>query len=318
MFLNANENSFGSPLPGKYNRYPDPLQLELKRKIATIKDIDPNNIFLGNGSDEAIDLLFRCFCEPGNDNVIICPPTYGMYEVYANINNVIINKVPLTGTFQLNVDGILNTSDENTKLIFICSPNNPTGNVFARNEIQLLIEQFAGIVVIDEAYVDYSDQSSFSKELSRHNNIVILQTLSKAWGLAGLRVGMAIACSTIIDQLNKVKPPYNINAISQQLALAALHNTKQIENWISISIAERQKLKKELEQLPFVDTVYPSDSNFLLVKVENVEDLYRYLLKVNIIVRSRNSFRLCEGCLRITIGTPQENTILLAKLKEYI
>ncbi len=317
IFLNANENSFGSPLPDTYNRYPDPLQSELKRKIGVMKGIDPRNIFLGNGSDEAIDLVFRCFCEPGKDNIIICPPTYGMYEVCANINDIALNRVPLTAAFELDVKGILNQCVENTKLIFICSPNNPTGNIFDRRDILNLIEQFHGIVVIDEAYIQYSGQKSFTEELLRHNNIVVLQTLSKAWGLAGLRVGMAFACEQIIDQMNKVKPPYNINTASQELALAALANTQEIENWISLTVAERKKQRIELEQLPFVITVYPSDANFLLVKVNETERLYRYLLNENIIVRNRSNVTLCEGCLRITIGTSEENIALITSLKKY-
>ena len=318
IFLNANENSFGSPLPKKYNRYPDPLQSELKRKIGSLKGIERQNIFLGNGSDEAIDLLFRCFCVPGKDSVIICPPTYGMYEVSAEINDVTVNKIPLTSEFQLNVDSMLNICDANTKLIFICSPNNPTGNTLDRKDILSLVEQFNGVVVIDEAYREYSRQQSFTGELVEHNNIVVLQTFSKAWGLAGLRVGIAIADESIIEQLNKIKAPYNINAVSQELAISALDNTQEVKNWIAITIAERKKLEIVLDQLPFVIRVYLSEANFVLVKVVNAERIYAYLLEENIIVRNRNTVTLCEGCLRITVGTPEENITLMATLKRYI
>ncbi len=318
IFLNANENSFGSPLPEKYNRYPDPLQIELKRKISSMKGISSQNIFLGNGSDEAIDLLFRCFCEPGKDTVIICPPTYGMYEVCAKINDVAVNIVPLTSAFQLDVEGIKNKCDRNSKLIFICSPNNPSGNTFDRNGILSVIRHFNGIVVIDEAYIEYSDQPSFTNELSQHNNIVVLQTFSKAWGLAGLRIGMAFASEQIIDELNKVKPPYNISTVSQELALSALENSQKIRSWMSQTIEERKMLVVELEQLAFVVEIYPSEANFLLVKVGNAERIYRYLLTENIIVRNRNTISQCEGCLRITIGTPEENRNLITSLKNYM
>lgn len=318
VFLDANENAFGSPLNENYNRYPDPLQLELKDKISKIKGLPIQNIFLGNGSDEAIDLLFRAFCEPGKDNVIICPPTYGMYEVSANINDVAFKKVPLTAeTFQLDTENILKAIDEQTKLIFICCPNNPTGNGVKWEAIKILLENFKGIIVIDEAYINFARYRSLIPELLNYPNVVILQTLSKAWGLAGLRIGMAFASEPIIDLFNKIKPPYNINSVSQKLALDAISNIEKVNAWIKETVKERDDLMKKIEAHAFVKKVYPSDANFFLVKVEEPLFVYNYLITKKIIIRDRSKVELCEGCLRITVGTPDENKQLLNALSQY-
>ena len=315
VFLDANENSFGSPLPENYNRYPDPLQRSIKHKLSEIKGVPAQNIFLGNGSDEAIDILFRAFCRPGIDNVIIVPPTYGMYEVSANINDVEIKKVRLDQDFQLNMEGIAEAINENTRLIFICSPNNPTGNSINRDDVQTLLTNFDGLVIVDEAYINYSRQKTFIQELTEFANLVVLQTLSKAWGLAGLRVGMAFASQEIIEVFNKVKAPYNISQASQQLVIKALENTDLVNGWIRQTVAEREKLTIELSLLDFVEKIYPSDANFLLVKTSDPIFIYQSLVSQGIIVRDRSRVELCEGCLRITIGTPEENELLVRTLK---
>ncbi len=317
VFLDANENSYGSPLNHSYNRYPDPLQWKVKERLSEIKGVPAQNIFLGNGSDEAIDILFRAFCNPGIDNVITLPPTYGMYEVSANINDVEVRKIMLRPDYQLNMEGIAEAIDDHTKIIFICSPNNPTGNSIDRQDIETILANFNGLVVIDEAYINYSRQKTFIQELTEYSNLVILQTLSKAWGLAGLRIGMAFASEEIIEVFNKVKPPYNINEASQQLALEALQNVDQINNWIKETVEERGKLITELVQLPFVIKIYPSDANFILVKTTNARGIYNHLVDQEIIVRDRSKVELCEGSLRITIGTPEENKILLNALKNF-
>jgi histidinol-phosphate aminotransferase len=315
VFLDANENSYGSPLEKNYNRYPDPLQLDLKDAISKIKGVPIENTFLGNGSDEAIDLLYRAFCEPGIDNVIILPPTYGMYEVCANINNVEIRKINLLPNFQLDLDGIAEAVDENTKLIFICSPNNPTGNSIVRTDIETVLANFKGLVVIDEAYINYAKQRTFIKELTEYPNLVVMQTFSKAWGLAALRLGMAFAARPIIDVLNKVKPPYNINQATQDIALEALQNIGQVNDWIKITVEEREKLSTNLLDLNTVKKVYPSDANFILVEVDDASKTYNALVDQGIIIRDRSKVTLCEGCLRITIGTQKENETLLNALK---
>ncbi|WP_316792535.1 histidinol-phosphate transaminase [Pedobacter frigoris] len=323
VFLDANENSFGSPFPQEeagesyknYNRYPDPLQLDLKDAISKIKGVPIENTFLGNGSDEAIDLLFRAFCEPAKDNVIILPPTYGMYEVSAGINNVEVRKVNLLPNFQPDLDGIAEAIDENTKLIFICSPNNPTGNSIVRTDIETILANFKGLVIIDEAYINYAKQRSFIKELTEYPNLVVLQTFSKAWGLAALRLGMAFASRPVIDIFNKVKPPYNINQATQDIALKALENIEKVNEWIRITVAEREKLSNDLLALPNVRKVYPSDANFILAEVDEALNTYNTLVDQGIIVRDRSKVTLCEGCLRITIGTPEENKTLLEALK---
>lgn len=318
LFLDANENSFGSPLDTNYNRYPDPIQLDVKEKLGKIKCLPIQNIFLGNGSDEAIDILFRAFCNPGFDNIIICPPTYGMYEVSANINDVKITKVPLTAEeFQLDTENILKAINSNTKLIFVCCPNNPTGNGVKWDSIKRILENFKGIVVIDEAYINFARYRSLIPELLNYPNLVILQTLSKAWGLAGLRVGMAFASEPIIDIFNRIKPPYNINSVSQKLVLEALDNTDKVNTWIKTIVEEREKLSSEISKLNFVLKVYPSEANFILVKTKDASALYNYLVSKEIITRDRSKVELCEGCLRITIGTKEQNELLLNTLKQY-
>ena len=317
VFLDANENSFGSPLTKWYNRYPDPLQWDVKRKLSTIKNVPAENILLGNGSDECIDLLIRTFCDPGLDNIIICPPTYGMYEVYANINQVAINEVPLLSNFQLNLEGLETIIDAQTKLIFLCSPNNPTGNSLHREDIEIVLNNFDGIVVVDEAYINYSRQRSFLTELTEYPNLVVMQTFSKAWGLAALRLGMAFASKDIIQVLNKIKPPYNINAATQELALKALDHLDDVNAMIKETVQEREALMKELVGIQRIQKVFPSDANFLLVKMEGATAVYDYLKSQGIIVRNRSNIVLCEDSLRITIGTPQQNQTLIAALKNY-
>lgn len=317
VYLDANENAFGSPLDKAYNRYPDPMQYQVKMRLSAIKGVPARNIFLGNGSDEAIDILFRAFCNPGVDNVILVPPTYGMYEVSANINDVETRKVSLTEEYQLNVEGISEAIDKNTKLIFICSPNNPTGNSINRDDIETLLANFDGMVVVDEAYINFSRQKTFIQELTEYANLVVMQTLSKAWGLAGLRIGMAFASEEIIEVMNKVKPPYNINEASQQLALQALQNTDLVNLWIKELLAERDKLVLKLKEMDFVLDIYPSDANFILVKTTDANGIYDFLVQHGIIVRNRTKVELCEGSLRITVGTPEENQKLLETLQQY-
>lgn len=318
VFLDANENSYGSPLDTNYNRYPDPLQLDVKEKLGKIKGLPIQNIFLGNGSDEAIDILFRAFCNPGTDNIIICPPTYGMYEVSANINDVKIIKVPLTSEeFQLDIENILKAINTNTKLIFICCPNNPTGNGVKWDSVKRIVENFKGIVVIDEAYINFARYRSLIPELLNYPNLVILQTLSKAWGLAGLRLGMAFASEPIIDIFNKIKPPYNINSVTQKLVIEALNNTDRINDWIKTIVKERELLSVEISKLDFVLKVYPSEANFILIKTKDALAIYNYLTSKQIIIRDRSKVELCEGCLRITVGTKEENQSLLNTLKQY-
>src|SRR6201996_3524818 len=317
VYLDANENAFGSPLDAQYNRYPDPLQYKVKMRLSEIKGVPARNIFLGNGSDEAIDILFRSFCNPGVDNVILVPPTYGMYEVSANINDVQTKKVSLTEEYQLNLEGIAEAIDEHTKLIFICSPNNPTGNSINRDDVETLLNNFDGIVVVDEAYINFSRQKTFIQELTEYANLVVLQTLSKAWGLAGLRVGMAFASEEIIEVMNKVKPPYNVNEASQQLALKALQNIEQVNTWIKETLFQRDKLVLGLKVFDFVVDIYPSDANFILVKTADPKGIYNYLVQQGIIVRDRSKVDLCEGCLRITVGTPDENNTLLQTLQNF-
>ena len=314
IYLDANENSFGSPLPDDFNRYPDPMQTQVKEKLSKIKGVPPQNIFLGNGSDEAIDLLYRIFCEPGRDNVIIFPPTYGMYEVCAEINNVKVKKVNLTKEYQLDIEGIENAIDPFTKLIFICSPNNPTGNSINHTAIEIILNNFNGIVVIDEAYINYSKQRSFIAELTDYPNLVVMQTLSKAWGLAGLRLGMAFASLPIVELMNKVKYPYNINTATQLLALDALNNINWVNEHIAATVTEREKLKTELLNLANTETVFLSDANFLLVKMKEARNIYEQLCSKGIIVRDRSKVILCEDCLRITIGTELENKKLIEAL----
>ena len=314
IYLDANENSFGSPLPDNFNRYPDPSQIEVKEKLSKIKGVPPQNIFLGNGSDEAIDLLYRIFCEPRRDNTIIFPPTYGMYEVCAEMNDVKVKKVNLTKEYQLDIKAIETAIDAFTKLIFICSPNNPTGNSIHHADVEIILNNFDGIVVIDEAYINYSKQRSFIGELTEYPNLVVMQTLSKAWGLAGLRLGMAFASQPIIELMNKVKYPYNINTATQLLVLEALDNINWVNDHIATTVVERDRLKGELLNLSFTEDVYPSDANFLLAKMKNARNIYEQLCEKGIIVRDRSKVVLCEDSLRITIGTEDENKKLIEAL----
>lgn len=317
VFLDANENSLGSPLLKWYNRYPDPLQWEVKQKLSAIKGIAPEHIFLGNGSDECIDVLLRAFCEPGMDNIVIVPPTYGMYEVSAQINNVQVKKVPLTPDFQLDLPAMEEAVDDFTKMIFICSPNNPTGNSIERGAIEALLNNYFGIVVLDEAYINFSRQRSFVPDLVDYPNLVVLQTLSKAWGLAALRVGMAFASKEIIHIMNKIKPPYNINQASQELVLKALDEVEQVNEMIRVLVQERGRLEQAFNAMDLVEKVYPSDANFLLVKVKEAKKIYKYLLDKGIVVRDRSSVILCDNCLRITVGTERENNELLTAFEKY-
>jgi|SRR5690606_5106396 len=317
VFLDANENPMGSITKADFNRYPDPYQSQLKERIAGIKDVPAANIFLGNGSDEAIDLLFRAFCNPGQDNIIILPPTYGMYEVSAEINDVAIKRVNLSDNFQLRPDEILEKVDDFTKIIFVCSPNNPSGNEMKKEAILRILDGFSGLVVVDEAYIDFSPSPSFTTLLGQYPNLLVMQTFSKAWGLASLRLGMAFASRDIIQVLNRIKPPYNISGLTQDTVLAALDGVDKMKAMVLAILEQRQKLKEALEGLPLVQKVYPSDSNFLLVKIKQARQIYNYLIENKIIVRDRSKVVLCEDCLRITVGTPAENMILLDALKNY-
>ena len=318
ILLDANENSLGSPLTKWYNRYPDPYQQKLKEKLAFVKQIAANQIFIGNGSDECIDILFRTFCEPGKDNIIICPPTYPMYEVSANINDIAIKKAPLLSDYQLNLAHIEQLVNDQTKIIWICSPNNPTGNSLDRIDIETILNHFNGIVVVDEAYINFSKQKSFVQSLIDYPNLVVLQTLSKAWGLAGLRLGMCFASPQIIGYLNKVKAPYNINIVTQELALQALEEVGQVNDMIKLLVDMRIALAQVIASMPHVIQVFPSDTNFILVKIPKARQLYEYLLSQGIIVRDRSALELCEDSLRITVGTEQENTLLVDAMYQWI
>ncbi len=317
VFLDANENSLGSPLTKWYNRYPDPHQKAIKEKLSVVKGLPAEHIFLGNGSDECIDLLFRSFCEPGKDNVIICPPTYGMYEVSANINDVEIKRAPLLADFQLDLVHLENLVDVHTKLIWLCSPNNPTGNSLNRTDIETVLNNFSGIVVIDEAYINFARQKTFLRELTEYPNLVVMQTFSKAWGLAGLRLGMAFASAAIIEVLNKVKPPYNINQATQELALKALDEVGQVNDMIKLLVDMRGALMEVFQSMPTVEKVYPSDANFFLVKIKDARKIYEFLLTRGIVLRDRSNVKLCEDCLRITIGTEKENTLLVDAMQDW-
>ena len=314
VFLDANENAFGSPAGGGFNRYPDPLQAELKSRVAPMKGVDSSQIFVGNGSDEAIDLLFRIFCEPARDEVIICPPTYGMYRVSADINDVTTKNIPLTKDFQLDVPSILAGISDHTKLIFICSPNNPTGNLMNRESIVEIASRFSGICVVDEAYIDFAAEPSMTAELASLPNLVVLQTFSKAWGMAGLRVGLAFAGKEIIDLMNRVKPPYNISGIAQRAVIEALGNERSVREWTAMVLEQRAALSESLTGSELVERIYPSDANFLLVKVAEADTIYRYLVAEGIVVRNRSNVELCGGCLRITVGTQVENRRLIEAL----
>ncbi|WP_117882754.1 histidinol-phosphate transaminase [Aureibaculum luteum] len=312
VFLDANENPFENGV----NRYPDPQQRTVKKILAEQKGVQLENILLGNGSDEVLDLIYRAFCEPKEDNVITLPPTYGMYGVLANINNVENKEVLLVNDFQPDVDAILEAVDKHTKLLFICSPNNPSGNTFDAVIIENLLKSFNGLVVIDEAYVDFSSEESWLNKLQNYPNLIVTQTLSKAYGMAGIRLGICYASSEIIAVVNKIKPPYNVNELTQQRAIKRLDDTENVKNEISIITTGKSKLLKELLEVGFVDTIYPTDSNFVLVKVDNADKRYAQLLEKGIVVRNRSSQPLCENCLRFTIGTEQENKKLIKALKE--
>lgn len=316
VFLDANENPLGSITSEKWNRYPDPYQTKLKEKIAEIKGINPDHIFLGNGSDEPIDLLFRAFCEPGVDNVIINPPTYGMYKVSADINNVTAHEVLLTSDYDLDVDGIFETMDMQTKIIFICSPNNPTGNDVTLSRIEQVLNAYNGLVVVDEAYIDFADRPSFIEKLSSYPNLIILQTFSKAWGLASLRLGMAFCSPAILSVLNKIKAPYNLSGLTQRTVLEALENKEEKDEMVSEILSSRTELKRLLSELPIVKKIHPSDANFYLVEIDNASEYYSRLIEKKVIVRDRSKVVLCDGCLRITVGTNYENFKLVQALKE--
>ena len=312
VFLDANENPYNQP----YNRYPDPLQRELKDDIARIKGVPAECIFLGNGSDEAIDLAYRCFTRPGIDNVVAIEPTYGMYKVCADINDVEYRRVLLDEHFQLSAEKLLAACDENTKIIWICSPNNPTGNSMNREEMLAVVERFEGLVIIDEAYEDFAYQESMRKELGRHQNLIILNTFSKAWGCAAIRLGMAFAHPDIIQIYNKVKYPYNVNLLTQQHARESIAGIFDVQKWVKLLLQERTVVMKAFTELPCCEEVYPTDANFFLARMTNAQAIYDYLVAQGIIVRNRTRVQLCQNCLRITIGTKNENTTLIAALRK--
>ena len=311
IFMDANENPFESGL----NRYPDPQQNLVKEALSKIKGVSKEQILLGNGSDEVLDLIFRVFCEPKEDQVIVLPPTYGMYEVLAKMNDIKLITIPLLDNFQPNIKEVVKVQNTNTKVLFLCSPNNPTANSFDANTIETLLKEFSGIVVIDEAYIDFSDEDSWLARLDEFPNLIVTQTLSKAYGLAGIRLGICYASQEIISILNKIKPPYNVNQLTQDVALKALLNRDEVNNQITAITSERNQLIKDLEKLDIVDKVYASDANFLLVKVDNANLRYEQLINNGIVVRNRSTQMLCENCLRFTIGTKDENKKLITALK---
>ncbi|MBP3670240.1 MAG: histidinol-phosphate transaminase [Bacteroides sp.] len=314
VFLDANENPYHAP----FNRYPDPLQKELKSLIAPLKQVREEQIFLGNGSDEAIDLVFRTFCTPSVDNVVAIDPTYGMYQVCAEVNDVECRKVLLDEHYQFSAEKLLAATDDHTKAIFLCSPNNPTGNNLCRGEIESLLYSFDGLVVVDEAYADFSSERSFLLDLDKYPNLIVLQTFSKAWGCAAIRLGMAFACPQIIGLFNKIKYPYNVNLLTQQEAISLLQDPIKIQDWISILLQERTRLMDEFSKLSCCETIYPTDANFFLTKVTDAKKIYEYLVSKGIIVRNRTHVALCGNCLRITIGTSEENDTLLEALKGWV
>ena len=313
VFLDANENPYNTP----NNRYPDPLQRELKGLIGRVKKVSPDHIFLGTGSDEAIDLPFRAFCRPGIDNVVAIDPTYGMYQVCAEINDVEYRKVLLDEDFQFSADKLLAAADEHTKLIFLCSPNNPTGNDLLRSEIEKIIREFDGLVILDEAYNDFSEAPSFLDELDKYPNLIVLQTFSKAWGCAAIRLGMAFASQEIISIFSKIKYPYNVNQLTQNQAMEMLYRYYEIELWVKTLKEERENLENEFVKLPCTVKIFPSDANFFLVRVTDAVKIYNYLVAEGIIVRNRNSVSLCGNCLRVTVGTRNENERLVEALEKY-
>ena len=312
-FLDANENPYNKP----FNRYPDPLQVELKEQIAKVKGVSAERIFLGNGSDEAIDLPYRCFCRPQIDNVVAIEPTYGMYKVCADINDVEYRPVLLDEHYQVHADDVLAACDENTKLIWLCTPNNPTGNALRREEIEKILKTFQGIVIVDEAYSDFCEERAFRYDLDRYPNLVVLNTFSKAWGCAAIRLGMAFASKEIIHIYNKVKYPYNVNQLTQQQALEAIKDKYEVEDWVRLLIQERGRMTKAFQELPVCEKVYPTDANFFLAKMTDAQSIYDYLVEQGIIIRNRTRVTLCQNCLRITIGTKGENNELLASMRKY-
>ncbi len=314
VYLDANEIPYNQP----YNRYPDPLQRDVKEKISVQKNVPAENIFLGNGSDEPIDLLIRAFCEPGIDNIVTINPTYGMYQVAADINNVQVTYISLNDDFQLVPSSLLEAVNKHTKIIFLCSPNNPTGNCLDMDSMVEVIDNFNGLVIVDEAYIDFAIEKSLLPQLSHFNNLVVLQTFSKAWGMAGIRLGMAFASTEIISVLNKIKYPYNINILTQQKALELFKFEENKESWVKTLVEERGKLAEQLKEFPFVVEVYHSDANFLLVKMHDAKGIYDYLIEQEIIVRDRSKVHLCESSLRITVGTEKENEILLNALEDLL
>ena len=313
VFLDANENPYNAP----YNRYPDPLQLEVKEAISKVKGVPAVNIFLGNGSDEPIDLVYRCFCEPGIDNVVAIEPTYGMYKVCADINDTEYRPVLLDEQYQITAEKLLAATDQHTKLVWICSPNNPTGNSLQREEILKVIEGFEGIVIIDEAYSDFSSQKPLRTELAKHPNLIVLNTMSKAWGCAAIRLGMAFASEEIISIFNKVKYPYNVNLLTQEQALKALQDPFEVDKWVKLLLEERSRMIDAFKLLPICEKVYPTDANFFLAQMTDAVKIYNYLVDKGIIVRNRHRVQLCQNCLRITIGTKTENGELIAALRQY-
>lgn len=313
VFLDANENPYNKPL----NRYPDPLQAEVKKLLAPLKGVREEQIFLGNGSDEAIDLPYRCFCRPGIDNVVAIEPTYGMYKVCADINDVEYRPVLLDENFQIEAETLLKATDANTKIIWICSPNNPTGNAINHDAIKKVIESFDGIVIVDEAYSDFSHEPMMRTMIDKYPNLIVLNTFSKAWGMAAARLGMAFASAEIIDVFNKVKYPYNVNILTQNEALKALQDPYQVDKWVRMLLLERDRMMDAFRLLPICHKVYPTDANFFLARMTDAQSIYDYLVEHGIIVRNRTRISLCQDCLRITIGTKQENTELLAALRQY-
>ena len=313
VFLDANENPYNQP----YNRYPDPLQLELKAQLSKVKGVPADCIFLGNGSDEAIDLPYRCFCEPGKDNVVAIEPTYGMYKVCADINDVAYRPVLLDEQYQITADKLLAAADAHTKIIWLCTPNNPTGNCLNRDEVVKVIEQFDGLVIVDEAYSDFASQRSLRFDLAKYPNLIVLNTMSKAWGCAAIRLGMAFASKEIIDLFNKVKYPYNVNLLTQQQALEALKRPIDVEEWVKVLLQERTRMMQAFAELPICEKVYPTEANFFLAKMTDATRIYNYLVDQGIIVRNRTRVQLCQNCLRITIGTKSENSELISALRQY-
>jgi len=314
VLLDANENPFNAPL----NRYPDPHQRILKERISGVTQIDSDSIFLGNGSDEAIDLLFRAFCEPGKSNVVSIDPSYGMYEVCAHVNDVSFRKVLLNDDFSLNAEAVLRAADKESRIVFLCSPNNPTANLLDYKSVLQIVNDFGGLVVVDEAYIDFAASRGMLGDIKQHNNLVVLRTFSKAWGMAGIRLGMAFADKEVITVLDKIKYPYNINILTQEAMLKRLSEMESSKTWIQSIISEREKLRLELDKFEFIVKIYPTDANFLLVKTTDAKGIYNFLKNRGVIVRDRSRVSLCEGCLRITVGSPDENTQLINNLKQFL